>query len=113
MSAASRPVKAGERCGAVLALRADLQGREGALAALTLAGVVSGPARWVYGVPHHGVAEHLAALTHLPPSNPPFPADHQEADREETGADPQSLPRPDLLQGGCAADPHRERPWHP
>lgn len=47
MSAASHPVKAGERCGAVLALRADLQGREGALGALTLAGVVSGPARWV------------------------------------------------------------------
>lgn len=71
MSAASRPLKGGKRCGAVLALRADLQGREGALAALTLAGVVSGPARWVYGVPHHGVAEHPAALTHLPPSNPP------------------------------------------
>lgn len=35
-------LKAGERCGAVLFLRAALQGSEGAL---TLAGVVSGPAQ--------------------------------------------------------------------
>ncbi|XP_035424350.1 histone acetyltransferase KAT2A isoform X1 [Cygnus atratus] len=48
-------------------------------------------------LPHHQEAE----------------GDHQEADREEAGADPQGVPGAHLLQGGRAADPHRERPRHP
>ncbi|XP_067397438.1 histone acetyltransferase KAT2A isoform X1 [Emydura macquarii macquarii] len=38
---------------------------------------------------------------------------HQEADREEAGADPQGLPGPDLLQGRRAANPRGEHPWNP